>query len=78
MDTSHSGDETTPQRHPLGDHQVGLMEPRTPVSSGCNSFPAVCLVKKPGVGPIGVDNPRGSELFALCASFSTRPLVQLL
>lgn len=73
MDTSHSGDETTPQRRPLGDHQVGLMEPGTPMSSGCNSFPAVCLVKKPEVGPIGVDNPEGIGAVCLVCFFFHPP-----
>lgn len=73
MDTSHSGDGTTPQRRPLGDHQVGLMEPRTPMSSGCNSFPAVCLVKNPAVGPIGVDNPEGIGAVCLVCFFFHPP-----
>lgn len=73
MDTSHSGDGTTPQRCPLGDHQVGLMEPRTPMSSGCNSFPAVCLVKNPEVGPIGVDNPEGIGAVCLVCFFFHPP-----
>lgn len=73
MDTSHSGDRTTPQRRPLGDHQVGLMEPGTPMSSGCNSFPAVCLVKKPEVRPIGVDNPEGIGAVCLVCFFFHPP-----
>lgn len=73
MDTSHSGDETTPQRRPLGDQQVGLMEPGTPMSSGCNSFPTVCLVKKPEVGPIGVDNPEGIGAVCLVCFFFYPP-----
>lgn len=77
MDTSHSGDETTPQRRPLGDHQVGLMELGTPMSSACNSFPAVCLVKKKTkkteVGPIGVDNPEGIGAVCLVCFFFHPP-----
>lgn len=73
MDASHSGDESTPHRCPLGDHQVGLMELGTPMSSGCNSFPSVCLVKKPKVGPIGVDNPEGIGAVCLVCFFFHPP-----
>lgn len=42
----------------------------TPMSSDCNSFPCVCLVKKrQRLGGIGVDNPEGIGAVCLVCFF---------